>query len=283
MLTGQMYTVFRRDIVDTTAQWVVVLSGGATGDTQYTYEIPTLMDSTADHECITSFKVVASMNEGSFHSQVETGYSIDNIAPEVPTGMEVLAMDNSIFLSWDISEAEDFQYFQLERSSIAAGSDTVVIVELIENIYEDFNIHPGSEYSYKLAAYDYAGNRSEFTESVSAILISIDPLSLIPEVVALHQNYPNPFNPTTSISYNLPANEFVSINVFDLMVREVKTLVNKNQVAGFRSVQWNATNNLGNLYQLECISIQSKQESLDRQGRWYCLSSFYFKIIITFN
>ena len=43
----------------------------------------------------------------------------------------------------------------------------------------------------------------------------------------------------------LPKNEFVSINVFDLMGREVKTLVNKNQVAGFRSVQWNATNNLG--------------------------------------
>ena len=122
---------------------------------------------------------------------------------------------------------------------------TCIYVELIENIYEDFNIHPGSEYSYKLAAYDYAGNRSEFTESVSAILLSIDPLSLIPEVFALHQNYPNPFNPTTSISYNLPANEFASINVFDLMVREVKTLVNKNQVAGFRSVQWNATNNLG--------------------------------------
>ena len=75
--------------------------------------------------------------------------------------------------------------------------------------------------------------------------LSNDIDATIPQVFALHQNYPNPFNPTTSISYDLPANEFVSINVFDLMGREVKTLVNKNQVAGFRSVQWNATNNLG--------------------------------------
>ncbi len=75
--------------------------------------------------------------------------------------------------------------------------------------------------------------------------LSNDIDATIPQVFALHQNYPNPFNPTTSISYDLPANEFVSINVFDLMGREVKTLVNKNQVAGFRSIQWNATNNLG--------------------------------------
>ena len=67
----------------------------------------------------------------------------------------------------------------------------------------------------------------------------------IPQIFALHQNYPNPFNPTTSISYDLPKNEFVSINVFDLMGREVKTLVNKEQIAGFRSVKWDATNNTG--------------------------------------
>ena len=66
----------------------------------------------------------------------------------------------------------------------------------------------------------------------------------LPFEFQLQQNYPNPFNPTTSISYDLPKNEFVSINVFDLMGREVKTLVNKEQVAGFRSVKWDATNNL---------------------------------------
>ena len=65
---------------------------------------------------------------------------------------------------------------------------------------------------------------------------------VIPDEFVLHQNYPNPFNPTTSINYDLPANEFVSINVFDLMGREVKTLVNKNQTAGYKSIQWNATN-----------------------------------------
>ena len=84
------------------------------------------------------------------------------------------------------------------------------------------------------------------TVSVSpAGILSNDIDATIPQIFALHQNYPNPFNPTTSINYDLPANEFVNINVFDLMGREIKTLVNKNQVAGFRSVKWDATNNLG--------------------------------------
>jgi flagellar hook assembly protein FlgD len=67
----------------------------------------------------------------------------------------------------------------------------------------------------------------------------------IPEVFALHQNYPNPFNPITQIKYDLPEDAIVSINIYDLMGRSIKSLVNSNQSAGYRSIQWNATNNLG--------------------------------------
>ena len=66
----------------------------------------------------------------------------------------------------------------------------------------------------------------------------------IPLSYFLYQNHPNPFNPTTRIDYKLPADGFVSINIIDIMGREIKSLVNTNQVAGFKSVQWNATNNL---------------------------------------
>ena len=67
----------------------------------------------------------------------------------------------------------------------------------------------------------------------------------IPLSYFLYQNHPNPFNPTTRINYKLPDNEFVSIYIIDIMGREIKSLVNTNQEAGFKSVQWDATNNLG--------------------------------------
>ena len=68
---------------------------------------------------------------------------------------------------------------------------------------------------------------------------------LTPEVFALHQNYPNPFNPITQIKYDLPEDALVNITIYDLMGRSIKSLVNSNQSAGYRSIQWNATNNLG--------------------------------------
>ena len=67
----------------------------------------------------------------------------------------------------------------------------------------------------------------------------------IPMEYALFHNYPNPFNPTTTLRYNLPENTFVNITIYDMMGRVVKTLINSNQKAGFKSVMWNATNNTG--------------------------------------
>jgi hypothetical protein len=68
---------------------------------------------------------------------------------------------------------------------------------------------------------------------------------IIPEVYALHQNYPNPFNPTTILRYDLPEDTQVNITIYDIMGREVRTLVNNQQSAGYKSVVWDATNDLG--------------------------------------
>ena len=61
----------------------------------------------------------------------------------------------------------------------------------------------------------------------------------------IHQNYPNPFNPTTSVRYDLPEDAMVNITIYDMMGRIVKTLVNGSQTAGYRTIQWDATNNEG--------------------------------------
>ena len=58
----------------------------------------------------------------------------------------------------------------------------------------------------------------------------------------LYQNYPNPFNPITTLRYSLPEYEIVNIMIYDIKGSIVKTLINTSQSAGYKSMQWNATN-----------------------------------------
>jgi hypothetical protein len=61
----------------------------------------------------------------------------------------------------------------------------------------------------------------------------------------VYPNYPNPFNPITTLRYDLPEDANVNITIYDMMGRIVNNLVSRQQNAGYKSIQWNATNNEG--------------------------------------
>lgn len=61
----------------------------------------------------------------------------------------------------------------------------------------------------------------------------------IPGDFVLEQNYPNPFNPSTTIRYTLPKSSYVTLTIYDILGRELNTLVNAHQEAGYKSVQFN--------------------------------------------
>ena len=75
-----------------------------------------------------------------------------------------------------------------------------------------------------------------------------DQLVTLPTEYELHTNYPNPFNPTTRIDYSLPFDSKVNIQIFDVLGREVVTLVNDNQRAGYYTVDFNASNLTSGIY-----------------------------------
>ena len=66
-------------------------------------------------------------------------------------------------------------------------------------------------------------------------------LNSIPAKFSLSQNYPNPFNPTTTIKYQIPEMSFVTLKVYDVLGKEVTTLVNKYHPAGNFEIEFNAT------------------------------------------
>jgi hypothetical protein len=63
----------------------------------------------------------------------------------------------------------------------------------------------------------------------------------LPDRIQLCQNYPNPFNPTTAISYQLTGSSTVALQVFDVLGRQVATLVNREESGGFHTVRWDAS------------------------------------------
>ena len=65
---------------------------------------------------------------------------------------------------------------------------------------------------------------------------------VLPNQLILHPNFPNPFNPITTLRYDIPHDGLINITIYDMMGKTVKTLVNSYQTAGYKSVQWNATN-----------------------------------------
>ena len=67
----------------------------------------------------------------------------------------------------------------------------------------------------------------------------------IPKSFSLAQNYPNPFNPSTTIKYDLPVQSRVLLRIYDVLGREVRTLVDGPEVAGSKSVQWDGKNGSG--------------------------------------
>ncbi|RMI26210.1 MAG: T9SS C-terminal target domain-containing protein [Calditrichaeota bacterium] len=69
--------------------------------------------------------------------------------------------------------------------------------------------------------------------------------SSVPQTPVLYPNYPNPFNPVTNVEFGMGNAEWVSLRIYDLLGREVKTLVNERLTPGNYTVQWDGTDNLG--------------------------------------
>ena len=92
----------------------------------------------------------------------------------------------------------------------------------------------------------YRGGLERTGDFADAGLLSVaSSAKALPDAFRLLQNYPNPFNPETTIRYDLPQSSRVSLIIYDLMGRKVRTLVNAEQQPGYKRVIWDATDDMG--------------------------------------
>ncbi|MEC7735981.1 MAG: T9SS type A sorting domain-containing protein, partial [Candidatus Neomarinimicrobiota bacterium] len=103
------------------------------------------------------------------------------------------------------------------------------------NIYENQLCPP-----YPDCVAGYVG----YQDTTNCVQVSIIDETL-PIIYKLYNAYPNPFNPIINLRYDLSEDAIVNITIYDMMGRIVSNLVNTYQNAGHKSIQWNATNDLG--------------------------------------
>ena len=150
--------------------------------------------------------------------------------------------DRNVTLNWSTAVELNNAGFEIERKSVNDAQWTNIgfvegngtTSEPKNYTFTDAKLETG-KYNYRLKQIDY-NQASTVYDLNNAIEIGI------PKKPELSQNYPNPFNPVTNIDYNLTYSGNVSLKIYDITGREIVTLLNKTQTAGYYTVQFDASN-----------------------------------------
>jgi hypothetical protein len=214
----------------------------------YGMPLPTLFDSSAVTTEYHYFQVITHTTEPTvfYISEVDSGYSVDNLAPAMPMA---LAGDQSITpagleLTWDPNSEPDLAGYRVYRG--LTDDFTPGPGNLLDSPSDTTTFDDGwtwdSGYYYKVSAVDIHGN-----ESPHALLgpdeITGDDPPPVPLADYLSQNFPNPFNPVTRISFGLKEPGHVTLRIYDVSGKLIRVLVDERREAGRYTETWDGLDN----------------------------------------
>lgn len=159
------------------------------------------------------------------------------IIPVELTSFTASAINKNVELNWSTATETNNQGFEIERFQnyniaglqnwekigFVPGSGTTTEIRTYSST--DENLSAG-KYSYRLKQIDFDGSFNYSNE------IEVEIVENIPTVFSLKQNYPNPFNPSSTIRFDIPTGSYVVLKVYDILGKEVATLVNEELVPG---------------------------------------------------
>ena len=175
----------------------------------------------------------------------------DQLLPVELTSFTAEIAEKSVELKWKTATEVNNYGFEIQRSAVSPQQS--------DNMWSKIGFVEGNgttnapksyfftdksasgKTSYRLKQIDRDG-KYEYSQTVEIIAASS------PKEFALEQNYPNPFNPTTAIGYQLSANSFTTLKIYDAIGREVATLVNEVKEAGTYSAQFDGAKLSSGIY-----------------------------------
>jgi hypothetical protein len=211
--------------------------------------------------------VFRSTDGGSGWTAVDSGLTTLDVRSLIATGTTLLAgtFGGGVFRStdggtfWSRADSGISQYAYVSTlakygSNVFEGSDGVFLSTDEGKSWTevDEGLTKSSLWALAVSGTDLiAGSFGEgvWRRPLSELVTSVaDASADVPARFFLDQNYPNPFNPTTTISFTLPAKSFVTMNVFDLLGREVATLVSGELGAGRYTRRWDVAGVASGVY-----------------------------------
>jgi hypothetical protein len=168
-----------------------------------------------------------------YASLPDSGYSIDNLPPDVPV-LEIYDSLTSRILAWQNSNVPDFTETCLYRgASPSFAPDTPLMCSTATYFIESHL----NRFWYKARSFDIHGNASEWSNEVVGQYPTGVP-GAMPTVLRLYPNQPNPFNPLTTIKYDLPVDGRVTLRIYDIRGALVRTLVDTDLPRGSYQATW---------------------------------------------
>ncbi|MBK6773922.1 MAG: T9SS type A sorting domain-containing protein [Ignavibacteria bacterium] len=174
-------------------------------------------------------------------------YVVDCPLPVELSSFTSTVTGRDVSLNWSTSTEENNARFEIERSSteniwtkVGSVNGNGTTTNPHSYSFTDRGLSSGN-YSFRLKQIDFNGNFQYYNLSNEVVIGTPDNFSLT-------QNYPNPFNPSTKISYSIPSEGKVSLSIFDMTGKEVKSLVNSVQTAGYYSVSFDGSSLASGVY-----------------------------------
>ncbi len=187
-----------------------------------------------------NFDLPPELDRSSFSVRFASGKLIEKVTSTERSHVEVVIRRAKfpVRLAWDVNRLNGIEYWR-QNIMQTAGTDSSFLQDTGSMVLN----RPGAVIFSSQANPCPPASRTILVGSIKDESGVVTPLSF-----SLSQCYPNPFNPTTSIKYELPEGAYVSLRVFDILGREVATLVNGFQSSGSKVVEFDGTNLPNGMY-----------------------------------